>query len=311
MSPRLDKLGALVAVVLWGISFVATKAVLREISPVCLVFVRFGIGSAFLVATLAARGEPVVPPRETWRSLALLGFVGVFVHQLLQAYGLSRTSATSAGWLIGLIPIWSAVLAASFLGERLGAGRIVGLAVAFVGAAIVVSRGRGVVEVARLPSTTGDLLILASTLNWAVYTILGRRALRTVGPHRVTAGAMFLGWLMLLPLFVTEAAWRDVPSLTARGWSGVVFLGVGCSGLGYLLWYGALARIETTEVAALLYLEPLVTLVAAAWLLGEPVGPATVAGGLLVLAGVFLVQRSGTEKGVRHLFRTGRSGKGA
>ena len=70
----------------------------------------------------------------------------------------------------------------------------------------------------------------------------------------------------------------------------IVFLGVGCSGLGYLFWYAALERIEASQVAAFLYLEPLVTLVAAVALLDEPVVASTVLGGVLVLVGVLTVQ---------------------
>lgn len=70
----------------------------------------------------------------------------------------------------------------------------------------------------------------------------------------------------------------------------MLFLGIACSGLGYLFWYGALERIEASRVAALLYLEPLITLAASAALLGEPIRPLTALGGLVLLGGVFLVQ---------------------
>ena len=103
---------------------------------------------------------------------------------------------------------------------------------------------------------------------------------------------MFLGWLMLAPLFLHAGGWREYPALSGAGLAAVLFLGIGASGLGYLFWYGALERVETSRVAAFLYLEPLVTLVAAMALLHEPVGVATLAGGLLVLAGVALVQRA-------------------
>ncbi len=75
------------------------------------------------------------------------------------------------------------------------------------------------------------------------------------------------------------------------GWLSVLFLGTCCSGLGYLWWYGALEKIEASRVAALLYLEPLVTLVAAVLLLGETVGITTIAGGLLLVGGVALVEK--------------------
>lgn len=289
MPPRL---AALVAVVLWGLSFVATRIVLRELPPVPLVFARFGLGAALLAGVLAARGRPLVPPRREWPALAWLGFVGIFVHQLLQSHALTLTTAVRTGWLIGVVPIWSALLAALFLRERFGAAKVAGLALGFAGAMLVVTRGRVAGGLLALPGTRGDLLILASTVNWAVYTVLSRGPLARLGSLRATAGSMFLGWLMLGALMLDPAAWRGYAALSPAGWGALLFLGLGPAGLGYLLWFGALERIETSRVAAFLYLEPLVTLAAAVALLGEEVGLATVAGGLLVLAGVALVQRA-------------------
>ena len=287
MPPRL---GALLAVVFWGLSFVATKAVVAEVSPTTLIFSRAGIGSLFLCATLVLRGQPALPPRDSLGPLALMGFVGVAFHQLLQAHALTLTSAVSAGWLIGLIPVWSALLAAVLLRERFGPRKVGGLLVGFTGAVLVVTRGRLEGHLLALPSTRGDLLVLASTLNWAIYTVLGHGTIRRLGPTRATAGTMLLGWLMLAPLFVSRAGWSEYARLSPTGWCALLFLGVAASALGYLFWYGALERVEASRVAALLYLEPLVTLAAAVALLGESVGIATVAGGLLVLGGVFLVQ---------------------
>jgi len=289
MPPRL---GALIAIVLWGLSFVATRLALREISPVTLIFTRFALGTALLVATVLVRRRPLVPPPASWPMLALMGFVGIFFHQLLQSYGLTMTTAVRTGWLIGLIPIWSALLAGLFLGERFGAVKVVGLAIGFAGAVVVMARGRIGPGFLALPGTRGDLLILVSTLNWAVYSAIGHGTIRRLGSLRATTGAMFLGWLMLAPLFLHAAGWREYPALSGAGIAAVLFLGLGASGLGYLFWYGALEKIETTRVAAFLYLEPLVTLAAAMALLGEEVHAATIAGGLMVLGGVALVQRA-------------------
>lgn len=284
------RLAAFGAVALWGISFVATKAALRELSPVTLIFTRFALGTAILFLILKLRREPLIPQRDTWLMLAVMGFVGIFVHQMVQVHGLTLTTAVRTGWLIGLTPIWSAVLAAVFLGESFGTRKLFGLFLGLVGALLVITRGELSSRVLALPATRGDLLILASTVNWAIYTILGRDTLKRLGSARAIAAAMFLGWAMLIPFFVSSGGWQEYRGLSSTSVIAIVFLGVGCSGLGYLFWYAALERLETSQVAAFLYLEPLVTLMAAVALLGESVAVSTILGGILVLIGVVTVQ---------------------
>jgi drug/metabolite transporter (DMT)-like permease len=290
VGPRLL---AFVAIVFWGISFVATRVALRYVSPIALIATRFAFGVALLHGLLLVRRVPLVPPRARWRALATMGFVGVSVHMLLQSYALTLTTAVRTGWLIGVIPIWSALLAAIFLHERFGPGKIVGLLLGFLGAAVVVTRGRLDASLLALPTTHGDLLVLASTITWAIYTVFSNDTIRALGSLRATAGAMLFGWVLLVPLFLARHAWRELATVPPVGWGAILFLGLGCSGLAYWFWYGALERVETSSVAAFLYLEPLVTVAAAVPLLGERVAVSTVVGGATVLLGVALVQRSG------------------
>ncbi len=290
-SDRSARVVALVAIVFWGVSFVATKAVLREVGPVTLITIRFALGVTFLTIVLLHRREKLIPPRTFLPSLALMGFVGVFVHQMLQAWGLTMTSAINTGWLIGLIPIWTAALTIIFKGERFGVTRTSGLVLGFAGTLLVVTGGDVSSAAFALPSARGDLLVLASTLNWAIYSIIGHAAIRALGSLRATTWSMTIGWLMLLPFFTLTRGWNEIGNLSLAGWSALLFLGVACSGLGYLFWYGALARLDAGSVAAFLYIEPLITLAAAVLLLGEVVRLGTLAGGALLIAGVAMVQK--------------------
>jgi drug/metabolite transporter (DMT)-like permease len=290
------RLAAFAAIVMWGVSFVATKAALREVSPVTLIFTRFALGVAVLFLILKLRRQSLSPPRDAWPMLAAMGFVGIFLHQMLQAHALTLTTAVRTGWLIGLTPIWSAVLAAVFLREGFGPRKVVGLLLGTVGALLVMTRGELSSRVLALPATRGDLLILASTVNWAIYSIMGQKTLKRLGSTRATTATMFAGWAMLIPFFVSTAGWQEYRDLSSTSVIAILFLGVGCSGLGYLFWYAALERIETSQVAAFLYLEPLVTLLSAVALLGEPVAVSTIVGGLLVLGGVLIVQTGNSQK---------------
>jgi drug/metabolite transporter (DMT)-like permease len=174
--------------------------------------------------------------------------------------------------------------------ERFGVWKIVGLAGGFAGALLVITRGDFHTSLLSLPSTRGDLLIVISTWNWAIYSVVGHPTIKRVGPRVATSGGMLLGVAMLTPFFIAAKGWRELPHLTSIGWTSVLFLAVGCSALGYLFWYGALEHIEVSRVASLLYLEPLITFAAAIVLLHEPASGVAIAGGLIVLGSVAIAQ---------------------
>jgi drug/metabolite transporter (DMT)-like permease len=104
------------------------------------------------------------------------------------------------------------------------------------------------------------------------------------------------GWALLLPFFLGGAGWREYPAITAAGWGSILFLGIACSGIAYFLWCAALGRLEASRVASFLYIEPLVTQAAAALYLDEGVHAVQVAGGILVLGAVVLVERAPGDK---------------
>jgi drug/metabolite transporter (DMT)-like permease len=282
----------LFAVVVWGASFVATKAAVSEISPVTLIFLRFGIGVVVLAfAVWRLRIFRPISRRDGLR-LALLGAIGIPIHQGLQANGLVVTAATSMAWLVALTPVFTALLAWRFLSESFGAMKILGLLIAFLGAILVITQGGFTADLLQLPSTTGDFLALASALNWAIFTVLSKPMLRRMHPTLMIAFVMALGWIFVLPFLARAQGWNELSRLSMGGWLAVAFLGIFCSGLAYIFWYDALAQIDASQVAAFIYLEPFVTVVVAAMVLSEPFTWMTFVGGLTILLGVYLVNRS-------------------
>jgi drug/metabolite transporter (DMT)-like permease len=289
--PRIAAFKTFLAVVFWGASFVATKAILRQASPITIVVVRFALGLVVLSALVYVRRSYPAIPRRDQRWLLLLGFNGIFVHQMLQANGLVTTSATNTGWIVALTPIFTALLAWLWLRETFGRVKLLGLALALIGTALVVSRGRLGAGAIGLPATWGDLLVLLSAPNWAIFSVLSKRLLTRYPPVFVVTAIMGMGWLMLLPFFVGSAGWQELSGLGGSEWAGLLFLGICCSGLAYVFWYDALQVAPAGQVAAFLYLEPLVTVGVAALALGERPTLATLMGGGFILAGVWLVNR--------------------
>lgn len=281
-------------VILWGASFVAIKVLLRDLNPATITVVRFAIGVAVLGAVSAARRQLVAPPARDLPWMALLGLLGITLHQWLQATGLQTASASVTSWIVATIPIFVALLGWLVLHERLGWQRVAGIAIAAGGVLIVVSNGdvRGLL--AGTAGTQGDALIALSAVNWAAFTILSKRLMdrgASLRPVTLMLYVMAIGWAFSLLWLGAVGGGTSLLQLDADGWWAMAFLGIGCSGLAYLFWYDALDTIDATQAGVFLYFGPLVT-AAIAWpMLGEPIGGATLVGGGAILAGVWMVNR--------------------
>jgi drug/metabolite transporter (DMT)-like permease len=294
-SRRLAVAGALVAVVIWGASFPATKRVLAELSVETLVFARAVLGTALVLGFLLARGRLAGIRRADLGALVALSLLGNVAPQWLQGQALVRSTAANTAWLVALVPVVTALLAAGLLGELLR-GRIAGIAIAFLGTLLVVSGGRSPSAALGLPSTRGDLLTLASTVSWSLYTIYGRRFVAGYPAAVAMVHLLAVSVAVFAPGFVAHAGWTELAALSAEGWLCVLFLGLGCSGLAFTLWYAALEAMDATQVAAFVYVEPLVAQAVARVMLGEPLHAATLVGGAAILVGVYLVTRAGVRE---------------
>jgi drug/metabolite transporter (DMT)-like permease len=127
-------------------------------------------------------------------------------------------------------------------------------------------------------------------MNWAVFSVLSRRGLGMFPATRMMFYVMSFGWLFTSVLFFAGPGLADVGRLHYDGWLGIVFLGVFCSGLAYIFWYDGLQALPVAQAGAFVYLEPFVTVVVAAIVLGEPLLAASLLGGASILLGVWLVQ---------------------
>jgi drug/metabolite transporter (DMT)-like permease len=279
------------AVIAWGISFGATKTALQEVTPVTVVWLRFAIGLVVLGMAVAVRRQFVLPGRKDLGYFAVLGFIGITFHQWLQSNGLMTSQASTSAWIVVTTPIFIAFMGWAILREKMGWMNWAGIGLASLGVLLVVSKGDWrAIPVGKF-GVPGDYLILISAPNWALFSVLSRRGLREHPAARMMLLVMGMGWLFTTLLLFAGPGINDLRHLTIRGWLGIGFLGVFCSGWAYIFWYDALQALPANQVGVFLYLEPFVTMVLAAMILGEPILWASLAGGGIILAGVWLVQR--------------------
>jgi drug/metabolite transporter (DMT)-like permease len=175
------------------------------------------------------------------------------------------------------------------LREKLSQLQTFGIFLAACGVLLVVTEGNFGNLASGKFGTIGDFLILISAVNWAVFSALSRRMLKVYPATRMMFYVMSFGWIFSSVQFFGGPGFSEVHNLAWDGWLGVIFLGVFCSGLAYIFWYDALQALPVAQTGAFLYFEPLVTVVVAALVLGEPLLAASLLGGGIILLGVWMV----------------------
>ena len=281
----------LIAVCLWGLAPVATRSLVSELAPLPLLTLRQLLAAGVLLpwAVPALRR---IAARDLPRLIAagLLGMVG---YNLPVTVGLQWLPASSAGLLLATEPVWVLVIGLVFLGERAGRRFLAGTGVALAGVAVIagpaaLSAGSGSRAVA------GAALILLATLAFGGYTVVLRPLSEKYGPVSATAASSVAGAMPYLAL--VGAIWP--PRLSQPAWAEVLFLALGSTVAGMLLWNRAIVRGGSTRISRLLYLEPVVSVLGAMVFLGERATAAVLAGGVLVIAGV-LVTGDSAARGLR------------
>ena len=298
--PALSQTRAYVALfliaTLWGTFPATAKLALEYFPPLFITAVRCAIASAFLVVLLLRSGAEAV--RElgagSIRSFVMLGFCGFFISTQITYVGLSYTSAANAAILQTTGPVLVAGVARLYLAERLRPLQKAGAALSVLGVLVVVTDGRlwtlGLEDL-RL----GDFLTIFALCGWAAYTVYGKRVLLTHSPILTTTAAYLCGTVMILPLAAVTAPLFPAPTLSAGvAWMVVLYQAI-LGAVAHLWWYRAVHIVGPSRSAIFMNVTPIVGIVLAALLLGEPIGPWHVAGAALVLAGVALTTRGGSD----------------
>ncbi len=279
---------ALLAVVLWGGSPIATKLAVEALDPLALGALRTLIG-AVPAAVILAFGRLAIPRSASGRWLLVVSSLsGFVVFPLLFSLALELTSGSHGGLALALLPITTALIVAIFERRMPRLRWWLGAAVASAGTLLLIDRRFGLSSPGA--SLEGDLLVLLSCFVASAGYVAGGRAAREVGAASVTFWGLLLGGLLLLPLIPVLIPSGALTGLSVSAWGALVYLGVLISIVGYLAWYWALAQGDMTRVALIQFLQPGFSLLFAAMVLGEIVTwPLALAGGVIV-AGVALAQ---------------------
>jgi drug/metabolite transporter (DMT)-like permease len=280
-------LGALALI--WGSSFMFIKVADREVEPSTLILGRLWLATltlAVVVPVLTDGRSVSADLRAHWRPLVVIGLLNTAVPFWLLSWGETRIDSGLASIIQASVPIFNAVLAFGFFhDERVTGRRLLGVAIGFVGVAVLV----GAQPHAKL---LGALAVVGMALCYAAGGLLTRRHLASARPHAIALGTSLVAAIAVTPAGVAQAP-SDLPGWKTFG--SIAVLGTVCTAVAYLIFFTMIARAGAGYAALVTYLVPPVALGYGAVFLDEGVGASALIGLALILAGVTL----GTRRAVR------------
>ena len=278
----------LLAVIFWGTSFVATKTLLFELKPITIIILRLIIASILLtiIAISTKRNFSLNVKSHGW--IFILSLVAVF-HLWIQVTGLQFTTAANTGWIIGTAPIFMAIMGLIFFKEKITLLGVLGIILAIFGLLMLI--GKGDITNIGLIENKGDLLVLGSAFTWGVYSTVNKKISLSYSPLMTILYLFLMMAIIIIPFNLNQETIASIINLSLLGWLMVLFLGLFCSGVSYVIWAQALRDMESAKVGAFLYLEPLVTVFAAWFFLSEEITFLMIISGLFITIGVIIVNK--------------------
>ncbi len=266
---------------LWGASFLLMRLAAPEFGPVPLIEIRVGIGALFLLPVLALRdGLPTL--KQRWQAVWTMGVFNSALPFCLLAFASLGIAGALSAILNASSPLWAALIAWLWMGERLNVSRIVGLLTGFGGVLVLMSdkfaqHSEGVML------AIGAALLAALCYGYAAN--FARRHLVGIPSLAVATGTQIASAVLLAPLAL--ALWPAHP-VSAQAWSAAVVLGVACTGIAYILYFRLIANVGAARALAVTYLVPMFGIFWDATLLQQWPGTRDIAGCAVILVGTAL-----------------------
>ncbi|HEU0002416.1 MAG TPA: EamA family transporter, partial [Ktedonobacteraceae bacterium] len=278
---------------LWACSYVAAKFALRDVSVNSMNALRMIIAALVMLPFLIAWRKDLNLTRKDLPQLALLAAIGFVINKILEYGGLSLTTASDVALLIASESIFTAALSWLLLRERFKLLTGVALLLGLAGVYLIVERSviPNIPAGGRALRIAGDLMVVLALVFESFYTVRGKALLVKHPPLLITAVAIVGSTVFWIPLGGVDIAlhgWHP-PGLLA--WLSIGWLAIMSTVIAYLAWFKGLAEVAGSAAASTLFIQPLLGTTLAILLLGDQLLPTTIAGGIMIIASVYLLSR--------------------
>ena len=272
----------------------------EEISPISLSFWRWFTALLILLPFTARRmiADRSALRRE-WKTVVLLGLLGVVLYQTFLYQGLRATTATNAALFNSSIPVIIIVLSWALYRDRVSWRQLGGIAVSLLGVVVIMAKGRPAL-LTELRFNSGDLWIVASLPVWALYTVLLRRRLSALDPMALVTASALSGMVFLTPLYLFELAQGSRMTFSPATVGAVLYVAVFASVAGFTLWNIGVQQVGANRAGIFMHLHPAFTAALAIPILGESLHIHQGVGIALIFSGIYLSTTSGAAGNPDH-----------
>ena len=276
---------ALITIVIWGTTFISTKILLADFTPIEILFFRFLLGLLVLIAVYPKRLR--IKDKKQELTFAAAGLCGICLYYLLENIALTYTMASNVGVIISVAPFFTAVLSHVFLKseEKLKAQFFVGFIVAMAGICLISFSGS---ELKLNP--VGDILSIVAAFIWAVYSLLTRK-IGSYGYNTIqtTRRIFTYGILFMLPFLFIFDFKLDMQKFVKPEYAlNLIYLGLGASALCFVTWNYAVKVLGAVKTSVYIYIVPVITVVTSVIVLKEEITWMAAIGIGFTLIGLFL-----------------------
>ena len=278
----------LVVMVIWGVNFTVVKVALREMDSLAFNSIRFSLASAFLLVLVFLTGVTQLD-RRTIARLFIIGLVGNGLYQVFFILGIGRALAGVSSLILASTPIFVSILNVLTGAERIRIRAWVGVCSSFLGILLMINLW-SLSEAIGLTFIIGDLLILAATICWAIYTVLSRPLLSSLSPLQFVAYTVTLGTPFLVLISIPSLVNQNWAAVSWLSWAGLIFSSTLAIAFAYVVWYSGVREIGSTRTAIYENLSPVVAVIFAWQVLGERLLSTQLLGAALVFLGIYLTR---------------------
>jgi drug/metabolite transporter (DMT)-like permease len=271
---------------IWGWSFLFIKVAVEGMSPPTVACARVGLGAIVLLITLRSTGRSLPRDPTFWRHFTIAALFGNALPFTLLAWGEERITSALTSVLNASTPLFTAVIAAVFLKDRLRPTQVAGLLLGFVGVGVAAGFGAGDLGDS---SVVGSLAAVTAGLFYGIAFVYMRRNLTGIEPTVAAAGQLVMATALLLP-FAAATSVTSGLHLTVRRVLAVGALGVFGTGVAYILNYRILREVGATRASVVTYIIPVVAVSVGVVVLSEPFEWQLVWGGVLIVGGLALLR---------------------